>query len=72
MESIGIDEDLVIPNKSLSVYQDAVACWRAKNDEWKMNWFSRKIQLPNYKPFYELRCSKIFGLDRQQAGLNQL
>jgi excinuclease ABC subunit A len=26
MESIGIDEDLVIPNKSLSVYQDAVAC----------------------------------------------
>ena len=24
---IGIDEDLVIPNKNLSVFEDAVACW---------------------------------------------
>jgi excinuclease ABC subunit A len=25
---IGIDEDLVVPDKSLSVYNDAIACWR--------------------------------------------
>lgn len=27
---IGIDEDLVIPNKALSVYEDAVVCWRGE------------------------------------------
>lgn len=26
----GIDESLVIPNKALSVYQDAVACWKGE------------------------------------------
>ena len=33
---IGIDEQLVIPNPALSVYDDAVACWRGeKMSEWK-------------------------------------
>jgi len=33
---MGISEDLVIPDKSLSVYQDAVQCWRGeKMSEWK-------------------------------------
>ncbi|HPR33234.1 MAG TPA: excinuclease ABC subunit A, partial [Prolixibacteraceae bacterium] len=33
---IGIDEDLVIPNKMLSVYDDAIACWKGeKMSEWK-------------------------------------
>ena len=27
-ETIGIDEELVIPNKGLSVYDDAIAPWR--------------------------------------------
>lgn len=27
---IGIDENLVIPNKSLSLYDNAVACWRGE------------------------------------------
>ena len=27
---IGIDEDLVIPNKSLSVYQSAITCWKGE------------------------------------------
>ena len=26
----GIDENLVVPNKALSIYDDAVACWRGK------------------------------------------
>ena len=30
---IGIDEDLVVPNKSLSVYEGAIVCW-------KRNWVS--------------------------------
>ena len=32
---MGIDEDLVIPDKSLSVYESAIACWRGeKMKEW--------------------------------------
>ncbi len=54
---IGIDEDLVIPNKSLSIYQDAIVCWRGeKMSKWK----NRLIQaadafdFPIHKPFYQL------------------
>lgn len=33
---VGIDEALVIPNPTLSIYQDAVVCWRGeKMSEWK-------------------------------------
>lgn len=33
---IGLDPDLVVPDKSLSVYEDAVVCWRGeKMSEWK-------------------------------------
>jgi len=54
---IGIDEDLVVPNKSLSIYDDAIACWRGeKMGEWKnelvMNAY--KFDFPIHKPFYEL------------------
>ena len=54
---IGIDEDLVIPNKSLSVYERAVACWRGeKMQEWKnllvMN--AGKFKFPIHKPYNQL------------------
>lgn len=33
---LGIDEDLVIPDKRLSVYEDGVVCWKGeKMSEWK-------------------------------------
>ena len=54
---IGIDEDLVIPNKSLSIYQDAVACWKGdKMKEWKdeLVYAAEKFNFPIHKPFYEL------------------
>lgn len=54
---IGIDEDLVIPNKSLSVYQDAVACWKGeKMSEWKdrLLYSAEKFNFPIHKPYYEL------------------
>lgn len=54
---IGIDEDLVIPNKSLSVYEDAVACWRGEvMSEWKDQLIkaSSKFDFPIHKPYYEL------------------
>lgn len=54
---IGIDEDLVIPNKSLSVYEEAIACWKGeKMGEWKeelvMNAY--KFDFPVHKPIFEL------------------
>ena len=54
---IGIDEDLVIPNKSLSIYEDAVACWKGdKMKEWKeeLVFAADKFNFPIHKPFYEL------------------
>ena len=54
---IGIDEDLIIPNKSLSVYQDAVVCWKGeKMSEWKdeLIYSAEKFNFPIHKPYYEL------------------
>lgn len=54
---IGIDEDLVIPDKSLSVYEDAVACWRGeKSGKWKerLIYTAGKFDFPIHKPYYEL------------------
>jgi excinuclease ABC subunit A len=54
---IGIDPDLVIPNKSLSVYEDAIACWKGeKMSEWKEHLIKNayKFDFPVHKPVYEL------------------
>ncbi len=54
---IGIDEQLVIPNSALSVYEGAVMCWRGeKMNEWK-NWFMNFNALrgfPIHKPYFQL------------------
>jgi excinuclease ABC subunit A len=54
---IGIDEDMVVPNKSLSVYEDAIVCWRGeKMSEWKTHFIrlSPKLDFPIHKPYCEL------------------
>ncbi|XOD67944.1 MAG: excinuclease ABC subunit UvrA [Flavobacteriales bacterium Tduv] len=54
---IGIDEDLVIPEKSLSVYEDAVACWRgASFQAWKnkLTQNSERYDFPIHRPYFEL------------------
>jgi len=54
---IGIDEDLVIPNKALSIYEGAVACWKGeKMGEWKEQLIrhAEKFGFPVHKPFYAL------------------
>jgi len=54
---IGIDENLVVPNKKLSVYEDAVVAWKGeKMSEWK-DWFIKtasKFDFPIHKPYYQL------------------
>ncbi|HHT22945.1 MAG TPA: excinuclease ABC subunit UvrA [Bacteroidales bacterium] len=54
---IGIDEDLVVPNKSLSIYEDAIVCWRGEvMSEWKKEliYSADKFDFPIHKPFAEL------------------
>ena len=54
---IGIDEELVIPNTSLSVFENAIYPWRGES----MGWFrdelvnnAYKFDFPIHKPFFEL------------------
>lgn len=54
---IGIDESLVIPNRSISVYDGAVVCWRGeKMGEWRKEFIRRaeQYQFPIFAPYYEL------------------
>ncbi len=54
---IGIDEDLVIPNKNLSVYEDAIVCWKGeKMSEWKREFMrdSARYDFPIHRPYFEL------------------
>jgi excinuclease ABC subunit A len=59
---IGIDPDLVVPNKSLSIYENAIACWRGeKMSEWKdaLIRVADKVGIPIFKPFYELTDEQV-------------
>lgn len=54
---IGIDEHLVVPDRSLSVYDGAVVCWRGEvMGEWRnqvvLN--ADKAGFPIFTPYYEL------------------
>lgn len=56
-QTIGIDESLVIPNSALSIYQDAIACWKGPTmsyfkNELVMN--AAKCNIPIHKPYHEL------------------
>lgn len=54
---VGIDEHLVIPNRSLSIYDGAVVCWRGeKMGEWKDMVIrgAEKAGLPIFTPYFEL------------------
>ena len=56
-KTIGIDESLVIPDPTLSIYQGAIACWRGEvmkqlNEELVMN--AGKFGFPIHKPYIEL------------------
>jgi excinuclease ABC subunit A len=58
---LGIDEDLVIPNKLLSVYEGAVAPWKGeKLGKWRENFIkaSRKIDFPVHTLIADLTKSQ--------------
>ncbi len=54
---MGIDEKKVIPNESLSVYQEAVSCWKGeKLSKWKDRFIMKahEHKFPVHKPYFEL------------------
>lgn len=54
---IGIDEQLVIPNPNLSIYQNAVACWRGEiMSQWKNNliYNAHSCNFPIHRPYNQL------------------
>ncbi|HHJ09772.1 MAG TPA: excinuclease ABC subunit A [Bacteroidetes bacterium] len=74
---MGIDEDLVIPDKSLSVYEDAIVCWRGeKMKKWKeaLIYHAPKFGFPVHKPYYQLTEEQkrlIWTGNQYFEGLNQ-
>ncbi len=58
---IGIDEDLVVPNKALSIYEGAIACWKGeKMGEWKDQLIrtAHHFDFPIHAPYYTLTESQ--------------
>lgn len=54
---VGIDPDLVIPDKSKTIYEGAIACWRGeKMSQWNdaLIYAAEKFDFPIHTPFYEL------------------
>ncbi|MEZ5016801.1 MAG: excinuclease ABC subunit UvrA [Flavipsychrobacter sp.] len=54
---LGVDDNLVIPNKQLSIYEGAVACWRGeKMSEWQQSFMrtATKEGFPIHKPIVDL------------------
>lgn len=74
---MGIDENLVVPDKSLSVYEGAIACWRGeKMGEWQKEFIDKvwKYDFPIHRAYYDLSDSEkdllwngndeIYGINR--------
>ncbi len=58
---IGIDEDLVIPNTGLSVYESAIFPWRGESMSWYKEQLvnnSHKFNFPIHKPYFELSAKQ--------------
>ncbi|WP_147676605.1 excinuclease ABC subunit UvrA [Algibacter pacificus] len=54
---VGIDEDLVIPNTGLSIYEGAIFAWRGESMSWYKDQLvnnSHKFDFPIHKPYFEL------------------
>ena len=54
---IGIDEDLVVPDKSRSIYEDAIACWRGETMKWWKEQLienAHKFGFPIHTPYHDL------------------
>jgi excinuclease ABC subunit A len=73
---LGIDEDLVIPDKSLSVFEGAVACWRGETMKQYQTYFiqhAKANDFPIHKPIKQLTHAQyqlLWQGDDQVNGIN--
>lgn len=73
----GIDEELVVPDKSKSIFQDAIVCWRGETmSEWKHELIAaaNKSGIDIHKPYYELSREQkllIWSGNEHFNGLNE-
>ena len=73
---IGIDPELVIPNRSLSVYENGIACWKGETlSQWKNDFIasSAKTNFPIHRAISELTEKELDLLwqgNNQVNGLN--
>ena len=74
---IGISEKLVIPNQKLSIFQNAVACWRGEKMQYYKNQLievSEKINFPIHKPYNQLSDKQkelLWNGNKDFAGINK-
>jgi len=74
---MGIDEDLVIPDKRLSVYDDAVVCWKGeKMKRWKEKLIlkAEQFDFPIHTPYYQLSEEQrllLWNGNRSIRGINR-
>ncbi len=74
---IGIDEDLVIPNTGLSVYENAIFPWRGDSMSWYRDQLvnnSHKFDFPIHKPWFELSSEQkdlVWNGNKYFEGINQ-
>ena len=82
-KTTGISEDLVVPDKTLSIYDGAIACWRGE----KMSWFkdhliqvSGRYGIPIFEPYCNLddrsrdliwNSRSVEGDDNSIVGINE-
>ena len=58
---IGIDPDLVVPDKTKSIYEGAIACWRGeKMNKWNeaLIYSAHLFDFPIHTPYYELSAGQ--------------
>jgi len=74
---IGIDENLVIPNQNMSVFDDAIVCWKGETmKKWKERLIANAGQFgfPLHKPYYQLTDEQrelLWKGNRYFYGLNR-
>ncbi|GAK95205.1 excinuclease ABC subunit A paralog in greater bacteroides group [Nonlabens ulvanivorans] len=73
---IGIDEELVIPNTALSVYENAVFPWRGDNMSWYKDQLIKnasKFDFPIHRPWFELTDAQkdlVWSGNKHFEGIN--
>lgn len=70
---LGIDEHLVVPNTSISIYDGAIACWRGEKMVEFKNMFIRSVSdrnFPIFSPYYALTKEEKDILWNSEYGIN--